>query len=175
MEIKDDIRITLVNLVTTEEKRLLLNDPDLLVNRLNHVENVVAILNATVRQLTTENNQQAVTNQQQEKTIQEQQSSIQQQQMSIQQQNTSIQQHQTLIQQHQVLIKQHEQTIKQLQGSIISIQSKSHLNYVKTNGPCCAHMYAGEFDTNLFASDSDNEDVPCAMLFCLIDYTKALY
>ncbi|XP_071124083.1 short-chain collagen C4-like [Mytilus edulis] len=195
-----------VNLVTTEEKRLLLNDPDVLVNRLNNVENIVAILNATVRQLTTENKQQAATNQQQEKTIQLQQSSIQQQQMSIQQQNTSIQRHQTLIQQQQVLIKQQEQTVKQLQGSIISIQKFGATyirwgrkqcpnngtelvysgyagggyygesgsaaeyvclppdpNYVKTSGPDGAFMYGGEFDTNFFASDSDNEDVPCAL------------
>ncbi|VDI12476.1 Hypothetical predicted protein [Mytilus galloprovincialis] len=83
-----------VNQVTIEEKRLLLNDPDVLVNRQNHVENIVAMLNATVRQLTTENKQHVVTNQRQEKPIQQQQFSIKQQQ------NTSIQQHQTLIQQH---------------------------------------------------------------------------
>lgn len=112
-----------VNLVTTEEKRLLLNDPDVLIDRLNHVENIVAILNATARQCTTENKQQAITNQQQEKAIQQQQFLIQQHQMSTQQQNTSIQQQKTLIQQH-------EQTVKQLQGSIIRIQSESLLSFL---------------------------------------------
>ncbi|VDI47797.1 Hypothetical predicted protein [Mytilus galloprovincialis] len=51
-----------VSLVTTEEKRLLLNDPDVLLNRLNRLESVVAVLNNTVQQ-------QAITIQKQEKTI----------------------------------------------------------------------------------------------------------
>ncbi|VDI12477.1 Hypothetical predicted protein, partial [Mytilus galloprovincialis] len=90
-----------VNLVTTEEKRLLLNDPDVLVNRLNRVESVLAILNATVKQLTTDNKQQAVT-------IQQQENMIQQQQISIQQQQT--------------LTQQQEQTIKLMQSSVTSIK-----------------------------------------------------
>lgn len=88
-----------VDLVTTEEKRLLLNDPDVMNNRLNRMESVVAILNATVRQLTSENHQQILTNQQQDIIIQQQQTSIQQQ----------------------------EQTIKVLQSSFNSIKSKTVL------------------------------------------------
>ncbi|CAC5406469.1 unnamed protein product [Mytilus coruscus] len=183
-----------VNLVTTEEKRLLLNDPDVQVNRLIRVENIVAILNATVRQLTTQNQQQVVTIQHQEKIIQQLQTSIQQQQTSIQ---------------------QHEQKIKQLQSSSNSIQSfgttyirwgrkqcpnnKTELvysgfsgggyyneqgsaaeyvclppdpNYVKTGGKDYAHMYGGEYDSNFFASNSHAEDVPCAV--CKTDRATAV-
>lgn len=51
-----------VSLITTEEKRLLLNDPDVLVNRMNRLESIVAVLNSTVQQ-------QSITIQKQEKTI----------------------------------------------------------------------------------------------------------
>ncbi|VDH99288.1 Hypothetical predicted protein, partial [Mytilus galloprovincialis] len=131
--------IQCVNLVTTEEKRLLLNDPDVLVNRLNRVENIVATLNATVKRLSTENQQQTLTIQQQEKTIQQHQistlqqqawitqqnTSNQQQQASIEQQQALIQQQQTTIQQQQTINQQQEQTIKQLQSSFNSIPSKT--------------------------------------------------
>lgn len=106
-----------VDMVSTEEKRLLLNDPDVLVNRLNRVESILAILNATVKQQSTENQQMAVTIQQQNNMIQQQQTSIQKLQATNQQQQTSTLQQQTLIQQH-------EQTIKQLQGSFSRTQSK---------------------------------------------------
>ncbi|CAC5406467.1 unnamed protein product [Mytilus coruscus] len=95
-----------VNTVKTNEKRLLLNDPDVLVNRLNRVESIVSILNATVKQLSTENQQQMLTIQQREKTINQQQTSIHQKQTSIQQHNTSIQQQQAFIQQQLVEIQQ---------------------------------------------------------------------
>ncbi|CAG2199126.1 unnamed protein product [Mytilus edulis] len=36
-------------------------------------------------------------------------------------------------------------------------------NYVKTSGTDYGRMYGGEFDTNFFASNADNEDVPCAL------------
>ncbi|XP_063416299.1 myb-like protein K [Mytilus trossulus] len=125
-----------VNMVTLEEKRFLINDQDILIDRLNRVENIVAILNATVKQLSTENQQQGLTIQQQEKTIQQQQTSILEHQTSIQQQKTLTQQQQSLINQQQIsiyqeqtsnqhkktLIQQHEQTIKQLQGSFSSSQ-----------------------------------------------------
>ncbi|XP_076070768.1 uncharacterized protein LOC143042369 [Mytilus galloprovincialis] len=118
-----------VNMVKLEEKRLLLDDQDILINRLNRVENIVAILNATVKQLSIENQQQTLTIQQQEKTIQQHQTSIQQQktltqqqQSLINQQQISIYQQQTSNQHQQTLIQQHEQTIKQLQGSFSSSQ-----------------------------------------------------
>ncbi|XP_076070769.1 uncharacterized protein LOC143042370 [Mytilus galloprovincialis] len=112
-----------VNLVTTEEKRILLNDPDVLVNRLNRVENIVAILNATVKQLSTENQQQTLTILQQEKTIQQLQISTLQQQALITRHNISNQEQQALIQQQQTINQQQEQTIKQLQSSFNSIPS----------------------------------------------------
>ncbi|XP_071126811.1 uncharacterized protein [Mytilus edulis] len=174
-----------VNLVTTEEKRLLLNDQDVLVNRLNRLESVMAVLNATVKQLTTDNLQQAVT--------------IQKQENMIQQQQTSIQQQQTLTQQQ-------EQTIKLMQSSENSIKSRGTTyirwgrkqcphndtelvysgytggghynnpgsaaeyvclppdpNYVKTSGLDYGRMYGAEFDSNFFASNANDEDVPCAL------------
>ncbi|CAC5406421.1 unnamed protein product [Mytilus coruscus] len=36
-------------------------------------------------------------------------------------------------------------------------------NYIKTSGSEVGHMYGGEFDNNFFATNSDNEDVPCAL------------
>ncbi|VDH96285.1 Hypothetical predicted protein [Mytilus galloprovincialis] len=142
-----------VDLVTTEEKRLLLNDLDVMNNRLNRMEGVVAILNATVRQLTSENHQQLLTNQQQDIVIQQQQTSIQQQ----------------------------EQTIKLLQNSFNSIKRYAaggnygeagsaaeyvclppDPNYVKTSGLGYGHMYGAEFYGNFFASNAHAQDVPCA-------------
>ncbi|XP_071124087.1 TBC1 domain family member 5 homolog A-like [Mytilus edulis] len=213
-----------VHLITSEEKRLLLNDPDVLVNRLNRVENIVAILNATVKRLSTENQQQTLTIQQQEKTIQQHQISTLQQQAWITQQNTSNQQQQASIQQHQALIQQQqttiqqqqtinqqqEQTIKQLQSSFNSIPifipglgttyirwgrkqcsnnntelvysgfaGGSHYtdagaaaeyvclppdpDYVKTSGTEYGRMYGAEFDNAFFASNANDEDVPCAL------------
>lgn len=65
-----------VNIVHTEDKRLLLNDPDVLVNRLNRMESVMTVLNSTVVQLKTESQQQAFTVQKQEQTIQQLQNSL---------------------------------------------------------------------------------------------------
>ncbi|XP_071124082.1 uncharacterized protein [Mytilus edulis] len=36
-------------------------------------------------------------------------------------------------------------------------------NYVKTSGGDNGRMYREEFDSNFFASNSDDEDVPCAL------------
>ncbi|CAC5406424.1 unnamed protein product [Mytilus coruscus] len=158
----------MVNLVTTEEKRLLLNDPDVLINRLNRVENIVAILNARVRQLTTENKQQALTIQQQGKNHQQQQTSNQQQLILIQQQTTSLQQQQTLIQNQQTLWN----NIYQMgyaggghysqQGSAVEyICLPPDPNYEKTSGSDNGRMYGGKFE--FFVSKSNDEDVPCAL------------
>ncbi|VDI47796.1 Hypothetical predicted protein [Mytilus galloprovincialis] len=157
-----------VNLITTEDKRLLLNDPDVLINRLNRVENIVAVLNATVKQLSTENQQQALTNLNQEKIIQQQQTFIKQQNISMQQQQT--------------LFQRQEHTIKQLQDSFRDFHSFAgggyydeagsaaeyvclppDPNYVKTSGNDDGRMYGGEFNSNFFSSNAYDEDVPCAL------------
>ncbi|VDI47798.1 Hypothetical predicted protein [Mytilus galloprovincialis] len=133
--------------VLAEEKRLLLNDPDVLVNRLNRLENVMVVLNSTVLQ----------------------------QSITIQQQSLTIQQQQTSIHQQELTIKQLQDTIKNSQsyvgGGIYSDSGAAaeyvclppDPNYVKTSGGDYGRMYGGEFDSNFFSSNSDNEDVPCAL------------
>lgn len=59
-------------------KRLLLNDPDVVQDRFNRMENMLAMLNSTVKQLSLSTLQQATTIQQQGTTIQQQQTEIRQ-------------------------------------------------------------------------------------------------
>ena len=47
----------LCTIADNDVKRLLLNDPDVIAERLTRLEGTVAILDATVKQLTTENQQ----------------------------------------------------------------------------------------------------------------------
>lgn len=63
-------------------KRLLLNDPDVVQDRLNRMENMLVRLNNTVKQQSLAIQQQATINQQQATTIQLQQSEIKQLQSS---------------------------------------------------------------------------------------------
>ncbi|VDH99287.1 Hypothetical predicted protein [Mytilus galloprovincialis] len=142
-----------VDLVTTEEKRLLLNDPDVMNNRLNRMESVVAILNATVKQLTSQNHQLILTNQQQDIIIQQQQTSIQQQEQTI------------------ILLQSSFNSIKRYAagGNYGETGSAAEYvclppdpNYVKTSGSDYGHMYGAEFYGNFFASNAHAQDVPCA-------------
>lgn len=91
-------------------KRLLLNDPDVVNDRLNRMENMLAILNKTVKQQSLSIQQQVTINQQQATTIQQQAASLQQHSTTIQQQASSIQQQATTIQLQRTEIRQLQST-----------------------------------------------------------------
>lgn len=64
---------------------MLLNDPDVINNRLIRLEGIVSMLNASLQQVTTENQKQEQENQRQNQEIQQQRLTIQTQDKSIQQ------------------------------------------------------------------------------------------
>ncbi|XP_063414615.1 uncharacterized protein LOC134696631 [Mytilus trossulus] len=146
-----------VYLVTTEDKRLLLNDPDVLVNRLNRLESVVAVLNNTVQQ-------QSITIQKQEKTIKQLHDYV----------STTQSIGTTYIRwgRKQCPINSTELVYSGFAGGGQYSDPGSPAeyvclppdpNYVKTSGSDYGRMFGGEFDSNFFASNSDNQDVPCAL------------
>ncbi|VDI29571.1 Hypothetical predicted protein [Mytilus galloprovincialis] len=146
-----------VNIVQTEDKRLLLNDPDVLVNRLNRLESVVAVLNNTVVQLKTEN-------QQQEQTIQQLQSSLN----SVQNSGATY----IIWGRKQCPHNSTELVYSGYAGgghytekgaAVEYVCLPPDPNYVKTSGADNGRMYGAEFYTNFYASDSAGEDVPCAL------------
>ncbi|CAG2246629.1 unnamed protein product [Mytilus edulis] len=140
--------LTCVYLVTTEEKRLLLNDPDVLVNRLNRLESVLAVLNSTVQQISTENQQQSIT--------------IQQQQISNQHQEHTIKQLQDTIRNYQRFAGGGYYGESGSAAEYVCLPPDP--NYVKTSGGADnGHMYGAEFNSNFFASNANGEDVPCAL------------
>ncbi|XP_071128141.1 uncharacterized protein [Mytilus edulis] len=111
-------------------KRLLLNDPDVVNDRLNRMENMLVILNNTVKQQSqsilkqaTTIKQQATTIQQHDTTIQQQGATIHQQSTSIQQQGATIQQQGTTIHQQATDLQQQATTIQLQQTEIRQLQS----------------------------------------------------
>ncbi|CAC5406470.1 unnamed protein product [Mytilus coruscus] len=153
-----------VNIVHTEDKRLLLNDPDVLVNRLNRVESVLAVLNSTVVQLKTENQQQALTIQQQERTIQQLQSSLN----SVQNSGATY----IIWGRKQCPNNNTELVYSGYAGgghytekgaAVEYVCLPPDPNYVKTSGQDKGRMYGAEFYNTFFASDGPGEDVPCAL------------
>ncbi|XP_076070771.1 uncharacterized protein LOC143042372 [Mytilus galloprovincialis] len=152
------------NIVYTEDKRLLLNDPDVLVNRLNRLESVVTVLNSTVVQLKTENQQQASTIIQQEKTIQQLQSSLN----SVQNSGATY-----IIWGRKQCPHNNTELVysgyaggghyNEIGAAVEHVCLPPDPNYVKTSGEDHGRMYGAEFYTNFFADDAANEDVPCAL------------
>ncbi|XP_076072045.1 uncharacterized protein LOC143043748, partial [Mytilus galloprovincialis] len=129
---------------------------------------------------------------QQQISIQQQNTSIQQHQTSIQQQQLVILQHEQTVKQLQgsiISIKKFGATYirwgrKQCPHNGTELVYSGYAgggyygesgsaaeyvclppdpNYVKTSGSDAGHMYGGEFDNNFFASNGNNEDIPCAL------------
>lgn len=76
----------LISLCTSSNsKRLLLNDPDVINNRLIRLEGIVSMLNTSLQLVTTENHRQ-------EQEIQRQSQEIQQQRLTIQKQDKTVEQ-----------------------------------------------------------------------------------
>lgn len=123
-------------------KRLLLNDPDVVNDRLNRMENMLAILNKTVKQQSLSIQQQVTINQQQATTIQQQAASLQQHSTTIQQQASSIQQQATTIQLQRTEIRQLQST----QGNTI------HGNFRLTFRKLCKCVFSSfvVFEVTIF-------------------------
>ncbi|XP_063415708.1 uncharacterized protein LOC134697384 [Mytilus trossulus] len=114
------ITFTAVTFYVTGEndgKRLLLNDPDVVQDRLNRMENMLVILNNTVKQQSQSILLQATTIKQQATTIQQHDTTIQQQGTTIQQQGTTIHQQATDLQQQATTIQLQQTEIRQLRSS----------------------------------------------------------
>ncbi|CAC5387249.1 unnamed protein product [Mytilus coruscus] len=144
---------------SNNSKRLLLNDPDVTNNRLNWLEGIVSKLNASLQQVTSQH-------QRQEQEIQRQNQEIQQQRLTIQKQDKTV--------------EQLSSNIQRWAGGSFYDQPGAAAEYVclppdpdfvKTTAGEYGRMYGAEFDTNLFASDANNEDFPCA--FCRPKYSSS--
>ncbi|XP_063416064.1 short-chain collagen C4-like [Mytilus trossulus] len=170
-------------------KRLLLNDPDVINNRLIRLEGIVSMLNASLQQVTTENQKQEQENQQQNQEIHRQNQEILRQNQDIQQQRLTIQTQDKSIQQLSSNTQSSGATYirwarKQCPGNDTELVYSGYAggsfydqygaaaeyvclppdpDFVKTSGGEYGRMFGAEFDSNFFASNSNDEDVPCAL------------
>ncbi|CAC5409099.1 unnamed protein product [Mytilus coruscus] len=163
-----------------DEKRLLLNSPDVVQDRLNRMENQLATLNNAVQQQSQTIQQQALTVQQQGTIIQQQGTTIQQQSKTIQLQHTEIRQLQyakgtgsTYIiwgRKQCPNITDTEQVYSGYAGGGYFSQSGSASEYVclppdpdfqRTSGNDGGRMYGAEYEGNFFGTQ--DEDVPCSV------------
>ena len=154
----------LCTIADNDVKRLLLNDPDVIAERLTRLEGTVAILDTTVKQLTTEN---------------------QQHKNHIQHLETALRdQHNfgsTYIRWGKSKCPANNMTELIYSGfaggghynekgnAAEYVCLPPDPNFVKTKGPDHGRMYGAEYDSsNFFASHSHDEDVPCVLCRSLL-------
>ncbi|CAG2247115.1 unnamed protein product [Mytilus edulis] len=152
------------NYLAEDSKRLLLTDPDVILDRLTRLENQVVQLQNDNRKLTQENQQQTLTIKAMETSL----ADVHKQQSTPKYGSTY-----TIWGRTSCPVNNDTEEVYSgyAAGGLFSEKGSSpdilcatqNPVFGKTSGSVYGHLYGAEFDDNFFASHGNGEDIPCAV------------